>query len=305
MNTVRLRSCRGVNANHVPFRLWLDLRTGAWDAAEAVNVVVDDTGAVSRCEGYALALPGQWHSLWADGEDVLGVWGAALVRVRPDNAVEVLREGLTPGARVAFCRVLSWVFWSNGCESGVIEDGGENGPWGGRAWPYADDGRDMSGPPAGTILEAAFGRVWIAQGRHVWCTEPGFYHFVDRAAGFLAPFDGEVTMLRAVDDGLYVGTERRTYFLAGGDPGRMTYRQSAAARAVPGTDVAVDPALVPGLGRMALEAPGVLWVGREGVMFGGPGGQTANLTKNRTPFPVGSRGAACIYDGRYLAVLEE
>jgi len=305
MNTVRLRACRGINANQTPFRVWCDLRTGAWDAAEAVNVVVDDSGAVGRREGYRLVLPGDWHSLWADGEDVLGVWGTALVRVRPDNAVEVLCEGLTPGARVAFCRVGAWVFWSNGHESGVIEDGGGNGPWGGRAWPYADDGREMASPPAGTILEAAFGRIFVAQGRHVFFTEAGFYHFMDVSTGYLAPFDGEVTMLRAVDDGLYVGTERRVWFLAGGDPGRMQYRASAASRAVPGTDVAVDPATVPGIGRMALEARGVLWTGREGVMFGGPGGQVSNLTKNRTPFPVGSRGAACIYNGRYLAVLEE
>lgn len=305
MNTVRLRSCRGIDAVRKPFRLWLDLRTGAFDAAEAVNVAVDDTGAVSRRQGFSRLLPGDWHSLWADGGDVLGVWGAALVRVRPDNAVEVLREGLTPGARVAFCRVGAWVFWADGCESGVIEDGGGDEPWGGRTWPYADDDRDMTGPPAGTILEAAFGRIWIATGRHVLFTESGFYHFMDRATGFLAPFDGDVTMLRAVDDGLFVGTERRVWFVAGSDPKQMQYRQPAAARAVMGTDVAVDPATVPGIGRMALEARGVVWTGREGIMFGGPGGQVSNLTKNRVPFPAGSRGAACIFNGRYLAVMEE
>jgi len=72
MNTVRLRACRGINANQTPFRVWCDLRTGAWDAAEAVNVVVDESGAVGRREGYRLVLPGDWHSLWGDGAAVAG-----------------------------------------------------------------------------------------------------------------------------------------------------------------------------------------------------------------------------------------
>jgi hypothetical protein len=303
--TFPFRFCKGLNTVQMPRWLAYNPGTGEYEAAELVNVVVDDTGGILRRDGYSLALGGSWHSLWADGDDVLAVAGADLVRVRTDNSTETLVTGLTAGARVSFTRVGGWVFWANGFEHGVLENGAP-GAWGGRTWPYADDVREMISPPVGHLVEYFSGRVFIAVDDFVCGTEPGgFYHFVDNVSGWLIPFGGRVGMLRAVEGGLYVGTDRGIWFLKALDAGNFSYQEVSGSPVCPGTDVPVDPTLTPRVGGMSVSGRGVLWTGRDGIFFGGAGGQIANVTNGRVTFPAGGRGTACIYNGRYVAVMEE
>jgi hypothetical protein len=58
------------------------------------------------------------------------------------------------------------------------------------------------------------GRIYLADGKTLWVTELYRYHIVNRTRGFIQ-FEHNITLVMAVDDGLYVGTEGGLYFLKG------------------------------------------------------------------------------------------
>lgn len=98
-------------------------RFGPGDLARADNVNLDATGKLSRRAGRTKVLAGDAHSLWAHGDLCLFASGDALRRLHPDYTSEVLRTGLTAGARISYCAVNGRTYWSNGFETGVIEQG--------------------------------------------------------------------------------------------------------------------------------------------------------------------------------------
>lgn len=93
------------------------------DLVTASNVDIDASGQLSRRAGRTLAVAGDYHSLWAEGDVCLMVGGTTLYRVRPGYTTEALRTGLTSGVRMAYCAVNERVYYSNGHASGVVEAG--------------------------------------------------------------------------------------------------------------------------------------------------------------------------------------
>lgn len=104
-------------------------RMDAGDLVIADNVNIDASGQLSRRDGLTLALAGDYHSLWAEGELCLMVGGASLYRVAPGYTTTALRTGLTAGAKMAYQPINERVYFSNGRESGVIENGASRS-WG-------------------------------------------------------------------------------------------------------------------------------------------------------------------------------
>ena len=75
-------------------------------------------------------------------------------------------------------------------------------------------GKLLKPPPLATIITYFNGRIYLAVGNTVWFTELYLYDWVDSVKGFL-PFENNVTVLTAVSDGLYVGTETAVWYLSG------------------------------------------------------------------------------------------
>jgi len=71
----------------------------------------------------------------------------------------------------------------------------------------------LSPPPLGHALAYFDGRLFIADGKTVWYTEPHDYDHVDTRENFYQ-FGAEVSVIAAVMDGLYVCADR-TYFIPG------------------------------------------------------------------------------------------
>jgi hypothetical protein len=70
-------------------------------------------------------------------------------------------------------------------------------------------------PPPGDILEYHNGRIYIANNNILWFTEPLRYGLVKPMKGFLQ-FPKRITIVKAVDDGLYVCSDK-TYWISGAD----------------------------------------------------------------------------------------
>ncbi len=299
MSVLSFRVCLGLNNRVSPSCLVQDNRSGAFELARAVGVLVLNKGrSIRRCDGLARVGTGAWR----DGCET--PWGQVFA-VR-DNVLGEVLEGpdlrplvsLTCQERVSWTVLEDMLFWSNGQKSGLIE-AGEARPWGGKVWPIASQRDAYESPPPGQLLGTHAGRVWIASGSRLRHTAmSGGFHFCHIASASDMP--AEITMLRGVQDGFYVGTTEGTWFLSGMDPEEMPKRRVAHEAVIPGTDLACradafgrfDPVLA------------ACWMSPRGPRLGLPGGMVVHLTEDRLALDApASAGASVLHGRRWLTVL--
>jgi hypothetical protein len=202
-------------------------RLGADELERAVNIDLDDVGQARRRRGYVRKLTGSWHSVRTFTLMVLGVRDGVLGIIREGYAFTSLATFVGP-TRLAYTEVNGDVYFCNDAVSGVVKADGTVVPWGktdGQGlWlsPVIDETPTL-GPVAGDLIgdpirasdiEAYKGRIYLADGKTLWATELYRYHIVNRTRGFIQ-FEHNITLVMAVDDGLYVGTEGGLYFLKG------------------------------------------------------------------------------------------
>ena len=120
--TTRVNQFHGLRKDVDPERMTVG------DLVEALNVRLDASGHVSRRGGRTPVLANATHSLWGDGEWAFGVIGGVLTRIHPDFTVSHLVGGLGAG-RVHYVRLDDRLYWSNGVQTGVV-DNGQNRGWG-------------------------------------------------------------------------------------------------------------------------------------------------------------------------------
>lgn len=99
-------------------------RLGPSDLYIGQNVDLDNSGRVARRGGRTRLSATATHSLWADG-GVLGlcVQGTDLKKLALDYALTVVRSGLTAGLPMSYSKVNDSVYFTNGRENGVLENG--------------------------------------------------------------------------------------------------------------------------------------------------------------------------------------
>ena len=123
-------------------------------------------------------------------------------------------------------------------------------------------------------------------------------------------FESNITMVAAVPDGLYIGTESGLWWLTG-PFAKMSRVLVTDHPVIPGTAVYVcadlaDPS-VP-VGQFSPDKNAVMYMDAKGVCVGKAGGEVYNKSEERFWFPVARSGAAMFrrQDGRfqYVATLD-
>jgi hypothetical protein len=153
----------------------------------------------------------------------------------------------------------------------------------------------MQPPPPGQLLTYSAGRLHIASGNNVFSTRPLRYGLYDPEEDFLM-YPERVTLLKGVEDGVYLSVER-TYFVPGvGTPGVKPV-EVFDYRAIEGA--ACDVA----------GSSDVMWLSERGLIRAANGGAAKNLTEEQIAIETVSR--ACLgpleYNGHkaVLAIAEE
>jgi hypothetical protein len=208
---------------------------------------------------------------------------AVSIRASKDPGVSAINVYVTLPNGEVFYRVMTLpnadaeVFYRGGAASGI---------GGGAALSTAC----LSPAPAGRLIEYFKGRVYVADGDVVWFSEPFGYELFDLTTGYVR-LDGPLTLLAAVDDGLYAATGEKTYFLEPGAAGAaLNLRQAASFGALFGTQAAgVIHSGSDGAPRRC-----VYWVAANGVCAGLDGGSIVDVTAGRFHFytPGAAPGAA-------------
>lgn len=135
-------------------------------------------------------------------------------------------------------------------------------------------------PLPGLWITAFKGRLWVASGSVVWFTDTFSPHWLFPQAGYYA-FEDTVTGIVAAEDGLYIGTAARVWYLQGSKPAEMTLRPVLHLGMVAGsglndipTDVLLGQGAFPSRCGAFLDSDGVFCIGR-------PGGVVQRVTEQR------------------------
>ncbi len=144
-DTIAYQNFSGLRSDVDPERFELS------DLAVANNCDIDKSGRIARRSGYANIVDTATHSLWAS--DNLGlavcVQGTTLFRINSDYSLSILATGLTAAARMSYKRVNDRVYFSNGFQTGVIENGHVRS-WGLPVPPLPGVGVTVGNMPAGS-----------------------------------------------------------------------------------------------------------------------------------------------------------
>jgi hypothetical protein len=146
----------------------------------------------------------------------------------------------------------------------------------------------MGPAPYGSKVFYFAGRIWVVRDRFLLFSQPYQYGLFDKANGY-ATMPARVRMAVPVDDGIFIATDSRTYFLAGRDPATASFNEVANYGAVAWSDSVVDSSMV---GKEGVSGTAVMWATNNGVCLGTNGGNLKNVTGSRYVPKQGRIGAA-------------
>jgi hypothetical protein len=255
--------------------------TYVYPLQEGLNVEIDDTFAISSRPGYDNVLAGTGiHSLWADGEYCFYVDGSILYRMDAAYTKTSIRTGLQPDARMSYARVNDRIYYTNGFQCGYVT--------GNTSTAFPDPTREFKvSLPAGQLIDYYRGLLLMAKDNILYVSDP-LCDYYDIRKGYRI-FKSDITMIRSVDDGIYVSDEK-VYFLKGKSNDEFIRDEVYPASAVPFTDVKINGKYISDdiSGNIAM------WTGESGICLGDNNGKVVNLTEVRYKFTAHGRGAAFV-----------
>lgn len=265
-----IRGFRGKNNVADPSRILPS--GGSSFLAECLDADIDNELMIHRRKGYeeAAYLGAGIHSLWSNGKICLFVEGADLKKLNPDYSATTILAGAGPG-RMVYVDVAGRVYLTNGRIIGYLE--GDN-------FEIFPDPQQTYKIPmvAGHLIEYFNGRLYVARDNEIWFSDPMALMRTDRRRNF-KQLPSRVTLLSAVEDGIYLSDLEKTHFMGGGDPAEATLIDKADYPAIPYTAHKIDAAKIGG--DIGLSGDAVLWASKMGICLGANGGQFRNLTEEQ------------------------
>lgn len=281
----------------------------------ALNVDIDDVGHVILRRGYTQVANGEWHSLLqADNGRIYGVNNGVLGRIFPDYSFVGLQSGIgadpnQSGLGLMGAQVGHNLYFTSAVDSGIIDVTTDTvEPWGDPQdyWlsPVVNPtitlpairGKLLGAPPQATQITYYNGRIYLARGKALWYTELYLYNFVNRTQAFYN-FEGDITMVGTVGDGLYVGTTEGLWFLQG-PTNPMPRRRVMDSPVLPGSMVYI-PAELANPPQVGLSADtemtvSIAFMTNNGFCVAEDSGKAYNLTEAKFFFPA-MVGASAFY----------
>lgn len=280
MNPITIfRGTTGLNTVDDPVMLKAD-EAGHIALSKAIDITIEKSGRPITRKGKTKLQDGNFHSLFRYQDFVCVVKEDILYQVAFDGSLQEIKSGLTLDRKMTYAGVGDKVYYSNGIHFGYFKDGVDY-VWSKGVYTGPDTNRTFNAPIPGQCLEHFSGRMFIASSNVLWWSELYDFTLYDLASSFLQ-FNSPITMLCSVDSGLFLSTERNTYFLAFNNNllvPRKVLPYPSIANTVTKSDISA-----------ALLNPGysgkiVAWASREGVIIGINNGTVINLNRNKIIYP--------------------
>jgi hypothetical protein len=297
----------GINTKLDPTRLRFSAENGISELAAAVNVIIDDSGRLSRRNGFtATDRTETWKNLFGCKSYGIGTKGDALCIIEPNMAYTAIRN-ITPYARMSYVRdtdgTQDVIYYCNGYENGRIISKVSH------SWPVATYSgaptlKNFSAAPLGHLLEIRNSRMFIAEDNFLWYSEPGNYSLYRLAVSFFG-FQNRLRMIQAVDGGLWVSDEEAIYFLGGEiiptAPEMPKQIKKADYPALGGSAIKVSSGLI---GIDGLSGIVIVFATSEGICVGSAGGDLINITEKKIDLPSALSGSGYYKDGHYIMCID-
>jgi len=282
---------------------------------DLVNFDVDNDFNAIRREGSSQIVAADVTSAWSDGDQAICISNSVLNTF--DGAV-LAPSGNSPtlGA-TEFVQVNDVVVFSDNATIGHICDGVTtiiSSPseaidlldletWVKLTYPEAAISEASEGNLgidafklttfAGKCLEFFNGALYLAVDNFIFCTKTFNIESMDIRYNVVAGFNAPVTMIKGVADGLFVGTEKGTYFLAGSrvhvqDESTISVSRGFTQKKILPFGVIYGSAVTVSADKVELLKTGdlaVTWMTSNGVYAGGTGGKYVNLTDDKMVMP--------------------
>lgn len=207
---------------------------------ETLNIDIDDDGKPHRRNGHGpnAIVSGRIHSLWSNGKIALFVKDGTLMKLRRDlSGATSLVTGVDENDRMAYVGMGDRiVFFSNMSIIGHVI--------GELPYPLPDPQQQFKQRMmGGQLLEFYNSRLYAANGRNLFYSDATILTRMDTRKNAIA-FPGRITMLKAVDNGLYVSfeneTKGETVFLAGATPEDFVNRSVLDEAALEGSAISLE-----------------------------------------------------------------
>jgi hypothetical protein len=304
-----LKGSLGLNNVADSVRIGHNEDTGIVDLAEAYNIDIDNSGRISRCEGFtATSRTENIHSLWAEKEYCLYMSGDSLYRLKSDYSRVGLRSYMTPGAVVDYAYVDGIVYYVNGFEHGYV-NGDVTYAWQKGEYIGPTTFKQYSNPPYGHLICYYNGRMFVAQDNVLWYSEPYAFGAFDLARNYFQ-FSTRIKMVKAVEDGLFISDSQRVYFYRFDEP--TDFKQTVMydypvieGSAALGDAVSLQlPSTV--ISEFSkVDGPVLVCATEKGICIGASSGIFKSLTLDKVTYPTANRAAAVIDGTAYTCLLQE
>lgn len=261
---IEMRNIKGVMNTVDPTRIPKDY------LSVGTNVDIDDEFMVKMSTGYEKIFSGDCHSLWSNRDKTFGLFvdGGSLKIIHQNLATPTtLLSGLYPKSPMCYAEGGGFIFFSNREIVGCIRDG--------IAYPFpVIDQPFKKRMVGGHILEYFNSRLYAAGTEMIVYSDaasPFIMDERDNATQLL----GQITMMKAIADGMYVSHGNTVAFLSGLSPSEFRYIPVNDSPAIPGMSMTLEGEEVAKgiMGRVAI------WWAEDGCFIGLPEGQVKNLTQ--------------------------
>lgn len=247
---------------------------------QANNVDIDNTYGLSSRSGYNDIISGSnIHSLSDDAPGFF-VDGDTLKKLNADYSIISLRSGLTLGARMSYTSFNDRTYYTNGYEIGYIQDIIN--------YSLVNPMLEFKFPlPPGQFIECFMSCLYVTVDDILYISDP-LCDYYDVRTGYRR-FNRRITMLRAVDDGLYVSDDR-VWFMKGKSNEDFERIEVYSHRAISYTDVCINGQDISD----EIKGNVAIWTGENGICIGDNNGVVTNLTESRYTFTPTNQGAGFI-----------
>lgn len=294
------RGALGLNNVDEPHRLKI-LEGAICELAQAVNVVVDNSGSIKVRYGLTKDFDGAVHSVWARGRYCFFVSAGTLYRRLVDGTNVVVTSDI--GNLPMYYELMHGkVYMTNTLVKIIVDDNSVT------SWVFDSSPQDKAdtrvlGMLSGfTKMCLHAGRLFVlVDGKYLWQSEPGNPRKFDISSGPI-PF-GEVHDFVSVGKGLYVSCDEGVLFLEGSSKENFVREIAYSKPAIAGTMRAIDGSDV-GADGQEFYGTTAVWVSSDGVCFGDARGFVKNKTKKQLQFDSATAGTATVLNGQYLFSLE-
>lgn len=304
---ITISSFGSLDNKHDP-STFVELKKAFTFLQEANNIDITDNFKVKRRNGFSSVDAGDFHSLWStnDSQSAFTIKDGVLVHIDGDLNITQLSATVFGSSSVYFAETDNCIYASDGKTIIKITDGivsilSGAGSYDLTSRTLSPDDNEVryDSPPAGILLSWMFGRLWSVTDKAIFYSRSYEAENFDLSKDYLDIQN--VTHILPVNDGIYIGTTTKVYFLAGGNPNLASnLKEVCSFGSVLGTGILVDATcfdLENVSGKIAI------WESQQGKIIGLNTGSVLTTSSDRTSVPSADSGSMFIRENNGMSSL--